>query len=1328
MINSFLFFVGIKIIETSYVSNLFSKRISKILEKRTRLKIDFDSLDLGFFPPSTTLNTVVIYGKGQGNLLETEELGIYFSLFDFFRNKVKINKILVKNGKINLPETKEKDESSIKINQNNFIPAINSFYKKYTPEKTFFPLSALELENVKLHISDKELNLKSVKIITEKKSFSLLGEIGLVHIPFKNKVISVDNASFSIDFTEDTIRIEDILLNIGNNYIAYKGKINHRKDENYIKGHFIYRGTIFDVKNLLDIKNKYFENVEGQLNSRLIVSGNLKRPVFKADTNISNFSSPYGNFLDINLKMNFDGNIIAIDKIVIQEKDAKLENLQKINVFNLSLKKVVFNGGRFKIQKFPTEKALYYLKPLRVITGLATGQLDIHKGDDWVDFIFSKNFSIEDFKLLNTHNLSQVILKNENLKIPRGTIRFFHKNKSVNIDIDLNMKKSMVKAEGIIDSKGINLNLASSQFNFEDLGPIVNFKMKGRGKILGSMKGPFRNVNFRFNSKLEGVEVIGYNLGKVDGNIDYSFKKKILKLKGVRGQNGITFFDGDAQFNFNHEKNYRIFLNISRGASEDIHSIYAPLIEKIENYQKYRDQIDFFYKTNFKINGSFVSKKIKINGNVSVKNATLFSEDIQDVELKFLLKDKIISLNNIKIKKNNHTIFGNFAFNAYKHSYNYDFNINNFPLKDFNFYKFLNINYTGMLSGYIRGKTKNKKNLLDINLKVKNGKIGTQDIADSILLVRTKKSHVDFKVNFAENLVNINMLLASNGKVSFNSSVNIEDMAILARLLSEHNVEKEIEGQFLGKINANFYLSNWKKMSLELDVFDFNFREGDFFFKIDKGKKVIRIKNGKIKKWDMRVSGNRNFILSRAQGDLSKDFKIYQEVDSEASFLEYFFDSVRNVDGRLRITHNLSNRAQRFFSEARELGFDLPYFFGSKFKNINYKLNADNQKITLSRFQGIFDEGKINAYGEVILSLPYPKVSMNVNMNDVKLLLLKKTDLIIKSDLTLSGDKIPYNINGSVTIKRGIMSDSLNDLIKKIEQGDPYSKFIPKNEIQKGNYYFHNNLNVNIQDVLEIKNNLVDFKIKGSGTVKGPLYFPLINGTFTAVPKDSKFFFRGNEFSLREGFIRFKDQFKKEVPDLKLIGNVRLGNYDVQLDVNGPIQELAINLSSEPSLSQPDLLSLLTIGITSNVKESLDLKEQRSILTLGLGGLLIDQLKLREGIGSSLDFRVNILPEFSKKERSLLEGRTVEAEDNKSSTINTGTKIEIQKRLSPKTSFTLSSTVGKSIEQKQQIDINYSINKNWSLEGVYEVHTSDDLEEENSTNSIGADIKYRWSF
>lgn len=42
--------------------------------------------------------------------------------------------------------------------------------------------------------------------------------------------------------------------------------------------------------------------------------------------------------------------------------------------------------------------------------------------------------------------------------------------------------------------------------------------------------------------------------------------------------------------------------------------------------------------------------------------------------------------------------------------------------------------------------------------------------------------------------------------------------------------------------------------------------------------------------------------------------------------------------------------------------------------------------------------------------------------------------------------------------------------------------------------------------------------------------------------------------------------------------------------------------------------------------------------------------------------------------------------------------------------------------------LNYDLGNNLSLEGVYELRTSEDGEENINANSLGGDIKYLWTF
>jgi translocation and assembly module TamB len=94
---------------------------------------------------------------------------------------------------------------------------------------------------------------------------------------------------------------------------------------------------------------------------------------------------------------------------------------------------------------------------------------------------------------------------------------------------------------------------------------------------------------------------------------------------------------------------------------------------------------------------------------------------------------------------------------------------------------------------------------------------------------------------------------------------------------------------------------------------------------------------------------------------------------------------------------------------------------------------------------------------------------------------------------------------------------------------------------------------------------------------------------------------------------------------------------------------------------------------------------------------------------------------------SLLSGRSQEGQGTLGRT-RTATKIELKKRLDEALSLSVSSTMGGSIGQRQSMNLNYSVNKKVQLEGVYELRTADEGQEDVIDNSIGGDLKFRWTF
>jgi len=169
-----------------------------------------------------------------------------------------------------------------------------------------------------------------------------------------------------------------------------------------------------------------------------------------------------------------------------------------------------------------------------------------------------------------------------------------------------------------------------------------------------------------------------------------------------------------------------------------------------------------------------------------------------------------------------------------------------------------------------------------------------------------------------------------------------------------------------------------------------------------------------------------------------------------------------------------------------------------------------------------------------------------------------------------------------------------------------------------------------------------------------------------------------------------------------------------------------VDLSSEPSLSKEDLLSLITFGVTSDMSRNLEAGERKFVTTVGIGTLLVDQLKINEDLNSSLGLKLSVQPEFKENESTLIQGKAA-VSDSGTSRLKSATKIKINKQVTNKVDVSLSSTVGGSLEQKQEMNVNFNINKHLSVEGVYEMKPTES-ENTNTPSSLGADLKYRWSF
>jgi len=125
-------------------------------------------------------------------------------------------------------------------------------------------------------------------------------------------------------------------------------------------------------------------------------------------------------------------------------------------------------------------------------------------------------------------------------------------------------------------------------------------------------------------------------------------------------------------------------------------------------------------------------------------------------------------------------------------------------------------------------------------------------------------------------------------------------------------------------------------------------------------------------------------------------------------------------------------------------------------------------------------------------------------------------------------------------------------------------------------------LRFDLQIVLDgdvrVENDLVTGPVQGELTLTGTLAAPGVVGRLT-LGEGSRARFRGNEFILTRAALDFTDRTKLDV-SLDAHGESQVRDYQVFMHGFGKLADPQVTLTSVPPLTQPDIITLLSLGFT----------------------------------------------------------------------------------------------------------------------------------------------------
>jgi translocation and assembly module TamB len=198
------------------------------------------------------------------------------------------------------------------------------------------------------------------------------------------------------------------------------------------------------------------------------------------------------------------------------------------------------------------------------------------------------------------------------------------------------------------------------------------------------------------------------------------------------------------------------------------------------------------------------------------------------------------------------------------------------------------------------------------------------------------------------------------------------------------------------------------------------------------------------------------------------------------------------------------------------------------------------------------------------------------------------------------------------------------------------------------------------------------------------------------------------------GTIQFQDPHDIN-PELFISARSHVNEYDVNLLIQGSAKNIQLRLSSMPPLTEPDIVSLLALGITSShLEKNVQSKEQEAQSSYQIGSAILSKNPLNKQLQDRLGLNLQFSSAFD-------ESRNVAVP-----------KITLSKPLSNKLKASASRTFGD--QSAVEVKLQYSINQNISAVGVYENREaatdtrSINTQQTNSSNIFGLDLEFKREF
>ncbi len=364
------------------------------------------------------------------------------------------------------------------------------------------------------------------------------------------------------------------------------------------------------------------------------------------------------------------------------------------------------------------------------------------------------------------------------------------------------------------------------------------------------------------------------------------------------------------------------------------------------------------------------------------------------------------------------------------------------------------------------------------------------------------------------------------------------------------------------------------------------------------------------------------------------------------------------------------------------------------------KMSADavisREGIIIEHFEGRSGGGYIDGRGEIPLRFAEgQKMFLSVDFFDMRYPYPAALHPVLQGHVELIGPPRDVLITGDVEIQSATYT---KDVRPEKALLDFRSRIADVTARGGDEFRMRLDLETVADGTIHVRNNLAVAEIGGEFKIVGDTSRVILLGAFDVT--EGHVDFRGSRYELTRGSLEFQDP-RRNNPRIDFQAETKKGNVSIIVSVSGTLEKYEVELSSDPPYSKNDVVSLLSLGVTSEGFAEGGgegpAAEAAAIALIPITGGVTEGI--RTGIG--LD-KFAIEPSFSVRENAF-EPRFI-----------------VGKTFGDRFSVSVSTTVGTT--QRGSANVEYRVLENVYLEGNWESST---LEQE---GDLGADVKFRYRY